>query len=94
MAADALSCKMHGVIAALMIREWKALETMSDFNIRTTGIEKGQRFGCLVVQPMIIKRILKAQKEDVEFRDWFTKVSDKDPQEWNIGSDSRFRCKN
>ena len=39
--AGALSRKTYGFVASLMIREWRALETMSDFDFRTTKIEVG-----------------------------------------------------
>ena len=58
--ADALSHKTHGFVASLMIREWRALEIMLNFNFWTTEIEEGQHFGCLIVQPIIIECILEA----------------------------------
>ena len=47
-----------------MIREWSALETMSKFNIYPALTSEGRHFGCLVIQPTIIDRILEAQSKD------------------------------
>ena len=46
------------------------------------------------MQPTIIDRILGTQKEDADFQEWFAKVSVKNPDEWSIGSDGGFRCRN
>ena len=60
-AEDALSRKPRGIVAALMIREWQALETIAKLNLQPDEIEKGQHFGCLVVQLTLISRILEGQ---------------------------------
>ena len=67
-AADALSWRPHTVIASLMIREWQALETVAKFDLQPLDLEEGRHFGCLVVQPTIISRILEAQKKNEEFQ--------------------------
>ena len=38
---DALSRKPQTVIASLMIREWQALETITEFDLRPLGLEGG-----------------------------------------------------
>ena len=77
-----------------MIHEWRALETMSELDIQPTESEERRHFGCLVIQPTIIKRILEAQKNDEGLQVWFTRMSAKEPTKWSIGLDGRFRCRN
>ena len=38
---DALSRKPREIVAALMIREWKALETLAELNLQPVETEKG-----------------------------------------------------
>ena len=59
--ADALSRKPQTVIASLMVREWRALETIAEFDLQPLTSAGGQHFGCLVVQPTIVSRILETQ---------------------------------
>ena len=40
------------------------METIAEFDLQPLDLEGGQHFGCLVVQPTIISRILEAQKKD------------------------------
>ena len=59
--ADALSRQPQRLLATLLIREWRALETIGEYDLQVAvGAEEGQHFGCLVVQPTIISRILEA----------------------------------
>ena len=61
--ADTLSRRSQRLLATLLIREWKALETIVEYDLQATTrtrTEKGQHFGCLIVQPMIISRVLEA----------------------------------
>ena len=39
--ADALSRKPRGIVATLMIREWKALETIAELNLQPAEKERG-----------------------------------------------------
>ena len=39
--ADALSRKSRGIVATLMILEWKALETLAELNLQPVETEKG-----------------------------------------------------
>ena len=59
--ADALSRKPQTVIASLMVREWRALETIAEFDLQPLTSAGGRHFGCLVVQPTIVSRILETQ---------------------------------
>ena len=72
--ADAMSRKPQTVIASLMVREWQALETIAEFDLQPFTSIKGQNFGCLVVQPTIVSRILEAQQKYGEFNSWFSKM--------------------
>ena len=94
MVADALSRRPRGIIATLLIKEWQALETLTEFDIQATMTEEGRPFGCLRVQPTLIDCILEAQGKDEGLKKWFEKVSVKDPTEWSIGIDGGFRCTN
>ena len=60
---DALSRKPCQLIASIMVKEWQKLELLSEFGLQTTEIGKGRHFGCLVIQPTIISRILEAQQK-------------------------------
>ena len=81
MVADALSRRPQRLLAALLIREWRAIETIGEYDLQAiVGEEEGQHFGGLVVQHMIISRILEAQKENEGLQLWFTKVPAKDPE--------------
>ena len=91
--ADALSRKPQKMLATLMIREWQALETLAKFDVQATTSEGGRHFGCLVMQPTLISRILEAQQEDEEMKKWFARASAKEPEEWSIGADGGFRCR-
>ena len=82
------------ILATLMIKEWKTLETLAEFDLQGDQPSEGRHFGCLVVQLMLIERILEAQRKDEGLRKWFDKVSAKDPEEWNIGVDGGHRCHN
>ena len=46
------------------------------------------------MQPTIISRILEAQQGDEKMKQWFDKASVKEPEEWSVGSDGGFRCRN
>ena len=52
--ADALSRKPRGIVASLMVREWKALETIAEFDVQISTESKGQHFGCLVVNQHLL----------------------------------------
>ena len=93
--ADALSRRPQRLLTTLLIREWQALETIAEYDLQvTTGTEKGQHLGCLIVQPTIISRVLEAQKKDQGLQQWFAKVSAKEPEEWSISSDGALKCRN
>ena len=72
----------------------RALETSLEFDWQPATTEEGKPFGCLVVQPTLVSRILEAHQNDGGLRKWFDKVSAKDPIEWNIGLDGSLRCWN
>ena len=93
--ADALSRRPQQLLATLLIREWRALDTIAEYDLQvTTKTEKGQHLGCLIVQPTISSRVLEAQKNDQELQQWFVKVSAKEPKEWSINSDGVLKCRN
>ena len=92
--ADALSRRPQRLLATLLIREWRALETIGEYDLQeAVGAETGQHFGCLVVQPTIINRILEAQKENEGLQTWFAKVLAKDPENWSIGPDGALKSR-
>ena len=93
--ADALSRQPLKLQATLRVKEWQALETFLDFDIHTNNDQEGSHFGCLIAQPELIHRIIKAQKEDVKFQEWFTKMASKDVTNWSIGNDggTRYRSR-
>ena len=69
--ANALSRRPQRLLATLLIREWQALETIVEYDLHAAaGVRtgKGQHFGCLIVQPTIISRVLEAQKKDVRLQ--------------------------
>ena len=69
--ADALSRRPQGLLATLLIREWRAIGTIVEYDLQATvgaGTKKERHFGCLIVQPTIISRVLEAQKKDEEFQ--------------------------
>ena len=66
-----------------MIEEWRALETLAEFDIQTSATSEGCYFGCLVVQPTLISHILEAQQKDEEMKKWFARASAKEPEEWS-----------
>ena len=70
--ADALSRKPQDIITSLLIREWRAFETLSEFDFQIFEDREGSHFGCLVVQPTLVSRIIEAQKDDDKFQLWFT----------------------
>ena len=92
--ADALSRRPRRIIASLLIKEWQALETLTEFDIQAATTDEGRPFGCLRVQPTLINRILEAQEKDEGLKKWFEKASTKDPTEWFIGTDAGLRCRN
>ena len=67
---------------------------MSEFNIYLAFVGEGQHFGCLVVQPIIIECIIEAQKKNESLQKWFYKMTTKDQEEWNAGSNRGLRCRN
>ena len=91
--ADALSRKPQTVIASLMVREWQALEAISEFDLQPLTSAGGRHFGCLVVQPTIVSRILEAQQKDGEFKSWFSKMVIKEPEVWSVDADGACRCR-
>ena len=94
MVADALSRRPQRLLAALLIREWRALETIGEYDLQAAvGAETGQHFACLVVQPTIFSCILEAQKENEGLQLWFTKVSAKDPENWSFGPDGALKSR-
>ena len=76
--ADALSWKPQGIADSLLIREWQALETLSEFDIHISTDSEGSHFGCLIVQPTLMSQIIEAQGNDDKFQRWFIKMSEKD----------------
>ena len=91
---DALNQKSQKIIACLLIREWRALETLSEFDFQISEDRGGSHFGCLVVQPTLVSRIIEAQKEDDKFQQWFTKMLEKDSVDWIVGTDGGYRYRN
>ena len=77
-----------------MIQEWQTLELLSEFGLQMKKIGKGRHFGCLVIQPTIMSKILEAQQGCDELKEWFEKMAAKEPETWSIGSDGGLRCKN
>ena len=37
---------------------------------------------------------MEAQQEDEKMKHWFDRASAKEPEEWSVGSDGGFRCRN
>ena len=70
------------------------MQTLLEFNIQITEDIEGLHFGCLLVQPTLMSRIIKAQKEDDKFQRWFTKMLEKDSIEWTVGTDRGYKCRN
>ena len=66
---------------------------MEEYALQATGIEKGQHFGCLIVQPTIISRVLTAQNQNEGFQQWFAKVATKEPEGWSIWADGALKCR-
>ncbi|XP_026384065.1 uncharacterized protein LOC113279599 [Papaver somniferum] len=68
---DALSRIPMGLLASMMVEEWKMLETVAEFDLDITNSSNSQAFlGNLVVQPALISRIIQAQSKD----DWCAKL--------------------
>ena len=65
---NALSRKSQEIIASLLIRECWALETMSEFDFQISEDREGSHFGCLIVQPVFVNRIIEAQRKDDKFQ--------------------------
>ena len=92
-----MSRRPQQLLATLLIREWRALEIIAEYDLQATtetGTEIEQHFGCLIVQPTIISRVLEAQKKDQGLQQWFAKVSAKEPEEWTISSDGALKYRN
>ena len=66
--AYTLGQKLQGIVASLLITKWKALETLSEYDIQIFKIVKDHTLICLVGQPTLVSRIIEAQKEDDEFQ--------------------------
>ena len=50
--SDALSRRPQRLLATLLIREWRALETIAEYDLQATvgaGTKKERHFGCLIV---------------------------------------------
>ena len=77
--ADALSRKPRCTIASLMVRKWRALETMVEFGVQPVAVEEGRVLGCLVVQATIVDQIVEAQQQDEGLRKRTIKMIAKDP---------------
>ena len=82
------------MVASLMKREWRALETMAEFGMQPNTVEGGRLFGCLVVQPTLINQILEVEYKDEELLEWFETMVTEDPKEWSVGPNGGFRFKN
>ena len=58
--ADALSRRPSQVVAPIMIREWKALETISEFGVQPVTSGEGRIMGCLMIQATLVNWIIEA----------------------------------
>ena len=66
------------MVAPIMIREWKALETMLEFGVQPVASGGGRIMGCLMIQATLVNWIIEAQLKDEELRKWFDKMVAKD----------------
>lgn len=89
--ADALSRKPQGFIAFLMLQEWRMLEILAEYDIQISLLDEKAHLCTIVVQPGLIEKVLQAQKQDVEFQTWFTKMVEKEPIIWVKGKDDGMR---
>ena len=72
--ANALSQKPCHIVALLMIKEWRALETMEEFRVQPVDIEERRMLGCLVVQATLIDQIIEAQQKYEGLHKWFVNI--------------------
>lgn len=59
--ADALSRKAEGIIALLMIQEWRMLETLAEYDMHLSRFGEKAYLCSMTVQPSLIYQILQAQ---------------------------------
>ncbi len=91
--ADALSRKPRGVIALLMMQEWKLLEELAEFDFRVEQQNGGVRLFCLDVYPHIIEEVINAQPQDTKLQKWFKAMAEKEPETWQTGKDGGLRTR-
>lgn len=65
MVADALSRRVHANLANLLIREWKMMEDLSEFDGHLGSSEGGASLFAMVVRPALLDRIWEAQMIDL-----------------------------
>ena len=63
--ADALCRKSRGVLASVVSREWKMLETVGQFRLQYSDQAQGA-LGSLVAIPSLLSRVIEFQGQDVE----------------------------
>ncbi|GKV36288.1 hypothetical protein SLEP1_g44436 [Rubroshorea leprosula] len=68
--ADALSRKSTGTLANLMVMEWKLLEEFKNLNVRFLPPKSDVLVSSLMVQPMLVSKIKKAQQKDSRLMEW------------------------
>ena len=60
MVTDALSRKLHGVLASVASWEWKMLKAAGQFELHYRGQAQGT-LGSLVAKPSLFNRVIKSQ---------------------------------
>ena len=63
--ADELSRKSQGVLASVVSREWKMLETIWQFRLQYNDQAKGT-LGNLVAMPSLLSKVIESQGQDSE----------------------------
>ena len=56
--ADALNRKPRGIVASLMVQEWRMLESIAEFDLIPTRQGPETFLGCMSVRPNLISRVI------------------------------------
>ncbi|XP_058076370.1 uncharacterized protein LOC131224950 [Magnolia sinica] len=89
---DALSWKKkHELVATLMIKEWKMIEFVQDFDIQLTLDEPDAYVALLIAKLTLVRHVISTQDRD----EWLVKIKERCKSEemcnWRVGSDGGLR---
>ena len=89
--ADALSRQPRGLVAHMMVREWRMLEEVAEYDFELSLQSSIAQLSSLSIQPSLVSRVIEAQQTDQTLKDYWEEAASEGQTDWQIGSDGGLR---